>query len=1292
MASLFLSHSGQDRSVVDEVRGRLAAEGFDAVFLDYDPDQGIPAGRSWETELYSALRRADAVLFLATDSSVTSRWCFAEIALARSTGKPVFPVRMSPEVTHSLLNDVQWVDVATEGDLAYARLWTAMRDMGVDPSSSFDWDSTRSPFPGLAAYGPADAAVFFGRSDLVSDLLARVEARRRQQSQPFLTIVGPSGSGKSSVVRAGLVPRLLRRREWVVVDPFRPGARPLSALARALDIALSGSTGNRAEIERRLREDPACVVELMKDLVAGRGGDVTAVLLVVDQAEELLRRDNSDGRELALFRDILLRTPREDPHVQIVCTLRSEFLGAMARDPDLAALVQEPVVVGPLPRSRLPEVIEGPARRAGVSFGPGLVQRMVEETTAGEALPLLGYALQQLYQRRQPDGLVTMDAYVAVGGVEGALRQRADEVQEALRAAGHGEAIIPALLQLVTVDEHDEPLSRPVQMDAFGAAQRDVVDALVEARLLSTDSTGGSAFVRVAHETLFWAWPPIREAITESRQALRTQTELERLARDWERARRPDSYLLRGERLSTAARWLADHSPHGAHTLLRDFVDTSRIRDLAALRRESELAASRVVTHLDNDPERGVLVALAAIEEYAPTPEAIGALDAAVRTSRLRGYLRGHDGAVNSVTFSPDGTRVLTASNDTTARVWSVQDRREILVLNGHSEKVRSAEYSPDGTRVVTASEDRTVRVWDAATGRVLFEQLADPWSSPVYWATFSPDGRLIAAVTSRDHLVLLNAADGERVSYVDVPPGRSGIVTGTGRNRRFTVAFSQDGRHVAAGSLDGAAHVWKVKKSRKPQHVVTLVGHEPHVAVHSARFSPDASRLVTTSADGTVLLQNIARPGRPQVLDAEAGQIYAAEFSADGTLVVAATQHRSAVVFDADQGAPLFSLTGHGSVVLAATFSPDATMIATGDESGEVRLWSTSPWGPVLPIDHDAPVFSACFSPDGARVLTTAGRTATVVSATDGSPLLSLSGHDGQVVFAAFSPDGSRIVTTSDDYSARVWSSTGELEFVIEGHDSPTQMAAFSSDGTRVITCAGGRGLGGFVMGGVKVWNISHGRERPNEPTLLRGSPTIDIPSGEDESVRSAMLSADGTRIVAAVGATTARVWDAGTQAHVLTLTGHGNLVNYAEFSPDGSLIVTASEDGTARVWTAADGVEQAVLSGHRSKLGNARFSSDGSRIVTASADGSALVWDTASGKPVGELWHGAPLIWADFSADGRHVVTAGGDGVVWVWEHLTTDELISFAKSLVFRSLTPAERQEYGLPERPEEAGLRF
>jgi WD40 repeat protein len=1280
MASLFLSHSSEDRSVVDEVRRRLAEEGFDAVFLDYDPDQGIPAGRNWEAELYSALRRADAVLFVATEPSVNSKWCFAEIALARSTGKPVFPVRMGGGVTHSLLNDVQWVDVAAEGDLGYARLWAAMRDRGVDPSRSFDWDSKRSPYPGLAAYGPADAAVFFGRSDLVGDLLNRVEARRRQQSGPFLSIVGPSGSGKSSVVRAGLVPQLLRRDDWVVVDPFNPGPRPVSALARALAVARSGSPNDRVAIERRLRADPAEAAELMKDLTVGRGG-ATAVLLVVDQAEQLLRPEDAGGSEHAEFTNILLSTPRKDPNVQVVCTLRSEFLGSMARDPDLAALVREPIVVGPLPRSRFPEVIEGPAHRAGIRFDPGLVQRMVEEAGAGEALPLLGYALQQLHQQRRPDGLITGDTYLALGGVEGALRQRADEVQEALRSAGHGEAIIPALLRLVAVDEHDEPLGRAVGVETFNEAQRHVVDAFVEARLLSTDSAGGSAVARVAHETLFWAWPPIREAITASRQALRTQAELERLARDWDRAGRPDSYLLRGERLATAVRWL-DHAPEGSHILLRDFVDSSRARDLAALRRESALAASRVPAHLEHDPERGVLVALAAIEEYAPTPEAIGALDAAVRVSRVRGYLEGHDGAVNSVTFSPDGTRVLTASDDATARVWSVEDRREVLVLSGHSAKVRSAEYSRDGTRIVTASEDKTVRVWDATNGRVLFEQRPDPWTHPVYWATFSPDGRLIAAVSSDERLVLLDAVDGAVVTHVEAPPGNGGIAAGTGRNKRFSVAFSPDGHHVVTGSLYAAAYVWSVKRSRKLRHVLRLDGHDPGHAVHSVNFSPTGSHVVTTSADGTALVWDVARPEQPVMLDAQAGEVYSAAFSTAGSMIVAAAHDGAAVVCDATDGSLLFPLAGHHSVVLSAAFSPDDTAIATGDEDGVVRLWSTTEWGAVLPIVHDAPVFSACVSADGSRILTAAGSTANVVHATDGSPVLSLTGHDEQVEFAAFSPDGSRIVTASADCSSGVWSASGELEYTIEGHDSPVAMATFSSDGTRVITCAGGRGLGGHIMGGVKVWGVSGAREPSGGPTLLR-SPLVDIPSGEDESVRSAMLSADGTRIVAAVGPATARMWDADTRELLLTLTGHGNAVNYAEFSPDGSLIVTASDDATARVWTADDGTEQSVLSGHRAKLGSARFSPDGARIVTASADGTAVVWDLATGKSVGELWHGAPLIWATFSPDGRHVLTAGGDGVVWVWDHLQPDELISVAKSHVFRTLTAAERQEYGLPE---------
>src|SRR3954471_4126414 len=195
MASVFVSHSSRDRVVTERVVARLRTAGFAALFVDFDPDQGIPAGRSWERELYAALRRTDAVIFLASEASVASRWCFAELSLARSLGHPVFPVRLEPDVMLPLLADVQWID-RTDTEAGWARLVDALRSAGLDPADSFAWDPTRSPYPGLMPFGPEDAAVFFGRRSETGRLMELLTPTLQRGSGRFVAVVGPSRSGK----------------------------------------------------------------------------------------------------------------------------------------------------------------------------------------------------------------------------------------------------------------------------------------------------------------------------------------------------------------------------------------------------------------------------------------------------------------------------------------------------------------------------------------------------------------------------------------------------------------------------------------------------------------------------------------------------------------------------------------------------------------------------------------------------------------------------------------------------------------------------------------------------------------------------------------------------------------------------------------------------------------------------------------------------------------------------------------------------------------------------------------
>jgi hypothetical protein len=301
MSLLFISHSSFDRAAALKVKERLAAAGYDGLFLDFDPVNGIPAGRSWEHEVYSQLRRCGAVILLASRASVQSQWCFAELCLARSLDRPVFQLSLDGESRFSLLTAEQAINLP-EGDAAYSRLWRGLRAAGLDPADSISFPLNREVYPGLKSFAPEDAAVFFGRRAEIDQLIDLLHPTLQREAGRVVAIVGPSGSGKSSLLNAGLLPRLNRRdSRWIVLPTMLPGPHPVAALARSLARAYQqlGVSRDRADIETTISNGNGALRGVVEDLV-DRTKDRSRVLLVMDQAEELLTRSGAEERRAFL--------------------------------------------------------------------------------------------------------------------------------------------------------------------------------------------------------------------------------------------------------------------------------------------------------------------------------------------------------------------------------------------------------------------------------------------------------------------------------------------------------------------------------------------------------------------------------------------------------------------------------------------------------------------------------------------------------------------------------------------------------------------------------------------------------------------------------------------------------------------------------------------------------------------------------------------------------------------------------------------------------------------------------
>jgi WD40 repeat protein len=1140
-------------------------------------------------------------------------------------------------------------------------------------------ESGLCPYRGLAAFRPEDSGWFFGRERSTAALVSRLG--NAADTSGIVMLVGASGAGKSSLMRAGMIPAIARgdlgaegSAEWPVVlmtpggDPLKELAHQVPELVDALDLALDhdgmghdATAGLDTFISHTLMGVMRFATQIRAAFAAyARRHGADRLVLVVDQFEEAFTLGGDEARlqvfVQALHAACTPAVPGGTAPVLVVLGVRADFYGRCLAYPELAdALQDRQMVLGPMTSAELREAVSRPAKAAGLQLEPGLIELMLRDLgvrggrpqgrqgayDAG-ALPLLSHALLATWQRRQ-GGKLTISGYRAAGGIQGAVAATAERAWADLDPAAQ-RAARPLLLRLVRVgDDTQDTRRRSTRHELVGQAPNrpaaeEALEVLARARLVTLDA--GS--VEITHEALLQAWPRLRTWVDQDREGTLLRQRLEEDAATWAAQDRDSSLLYRGARLETARQWADGAGPGSLTATASDFLAVS-----GQQRKRSTWVRRAAVS---------VVVVLALIAGTAAVL-AVRERDEAVFRGVVAEANRLQDSDPSlSAQLDLVSHRMRPEDRDVYTRLVSTETSPLATPLTGHTGAVYLTTFSPDGRTLATASYDNTVRLWDVSD-RKNPKPLGDPLAGHTSWvssAVFSPDGKTLASAGDDKTVRLWDVSDTSRPEPLGDPlEGHNGTI--------YLLAFSPDGRTLATANENKSSLLWDVTDRRRPTRLGAPLGQHD-AAVRSIAFDPTGTVLAVGGDDKTIVLWNIADRAAPVVLDVLGGYdatVHSVAFSPDGRTLATGSDDKTVRLWNVTDPAdaqPLGRpLTDHKGSVWSVAFSPDGRLLATGSADSTARLWNvTDPAQPQAlgkPLSgRNSTVFAVGFSPDGRNLATgSADQTVRLWSL----PSSVLVGQAGQTSSPTYGDDGKLLITGSEDHTIRLWDLTDRsnpraLGPPIAAHDAGVWQLALSPDGR--LLASGGEDRT------VRLWDLSDpAKPRPvGAPLVLQTRFTAQVE-----------FSPDGTRLITGNDDKSLQLWDITDPARPKKLGGPifgaQGYVEYVEFTPDGTTLVTASADRGIRLYDVRDANDirqlgQTVI-GHSAPIRGSDMSPDGRTLATTSDDKTIRLWDISDRSKVKQI--GAPLtghvesaVSAAFSPDGLRLATSSDDKTIRLWD----------------------------------------
>ena len=1275
---VFLSHNSRDKAAVEPLAVLLREKGLNP-FLD---KWNLLPGEPIEDALIEALENSDsAVIFVGPGGD--GPWQSEEMRdiLKRAVKShnefraiPVLLPNASAEALEkTFLGSRLWIEFKdVDDDDALLRLAKAIQGEAYG-DESFKLPDEPAPYRGLERFERIEKPeedFFFGRDDEIRALVERLVKER------FIAVVGASGSGKSSLIRAGLTKQLAEEihpgiRRWQTIT-VEPGSAPFRALAVQIAVAAGIGVAEREDwIEKSVPKWRASADGVRQSLETLFADAREPLLVFIDQFEELFTHGKKNEEHERITRNFVANLDdlwrNGGDRVRVVVAMRADFIDRCLEIGALKELLQDrTMLIGEVGDDALREIVKEPAARVGAFLEKGLMERILTDVhNQSGSLPLLEQALHELWRQRRGAWL-THDAYDDSGGVAGALN---DQAQGAYKALDDAQKKIADCLfpRLITLGEGVADTRRRVRRNELypEGVEHDAVNAVIDklsgkdARILVTTREGGTAedigagedFVEFTHEALLGNWDHLKKLLASERESIRKHRVLTSAAQEWESKPEDEreKFLLRAGQLVIAEQWADEGGYARLNQQERRFLDES-IQELIAEEARKARTARRLKLLSIGAIAAALIMGVLGVVMYGQWQD--GLKSESLFLADLARQQTNDGDAVTAALLALEGLKDKKSNNPTQYL------RPHVPVAEGALDtasqpgtwrdgvfkdgSVRVMDYMEDQNwdgRIVTTSDDRTAAtVWaTGAEGKWTTIARLSHENERLDQFYTSPDGRRIVTTSGVPEPRLWNAASGQQIA----------VLKGHTRNVE-RAAFSPDGTHIVTVSFDETARLWNAEDGKE---IAVLEGHKNYVT--SAVFSRDGLRIVTTSEDGTARVWSAGGDGTwtetAVILHEERGVNIAV--SPDGRRIVT-TSGVEPRLWNAASGQQIAVLKGHTGIVLNAAFSPNGTRIVTASEDNTARLWNAFDGKEIAVLEgHTGIVLNAAFSPNSTNstnsthiITASVDTTARLWDAFYGKQITALK-HTKAVLNAAFSPDGTRIVTLSLSYpdftTARMWekvdAKSGNTEVSKLRYNTWT---AFSGNGTRMVTRAedGGTVLV-YEVGADGTWTevtrLSHG----------------------NSELTGFVLSHDGTHIVTNLKDETARVWEGGADGTWISTVpfslGEARLIGVA-VSPNGIIrIVTTSGDGTALIWaTSADGTWSPIdrLPRGDNELTDIAISPDGTLIVTI-ARTKALVWEAGTGAKITSLPARGQITSVVFSPDSTRIVTVSEELPARLW-----------------------------------------